>query len=279
MTVITLTTDFGLADGYVGAMKGVILSIAPDVKVVDISHEILPQDVRGGAFVLKAASPYFPPGAIHVAVVDPGVGSRRRVLAVQTSRATFIGPDNGVLSWALKRERVQAIVHVDQPDYWLGVVSHTFHGRDIFAPVAAHLARGVPISHLGSPASDMLSLPLPYPRYDEAGVLHSEVIYIDRFGNLITGIEAEPLAACAETVCCRLINLSDGAPELCLTSRARVEIAGRLIHGLVCSYADVASGELLALVDSSGHLEVAVRNGNAAAALKAYVGAPVRVTL
>lgn len=279
MAIVTLTTDFGLADGYVGAMKGVILSIAPDVTLVDISHEIQPQDVRGGAFVLKSASPYFPPGAIHVAVVDPGVGSKRRVLAVQTERAIFVGPDNGVLSWALERENVQAIIHIDRPEYWLGAVSHTFHGRDIFAPVAAHLARGVSINNLGSTADDMFSLPLPRPAYDESGVLHSEVIYVDRFGNLVTGIEAEPSAAREDSVCCRVVNLPPSAPQLCLTSQARVEIAGRLIHTIVRSYADVASGNLLALVDSSGHLEIAVRNGNAATALKARVGAPVRVIL
>jgi len=279
MAIVTLTTDFGLADGYVGAMKGVILNIAPDATLVDISHEIMPQDVRGGAFVLKSASPYFPPGAIHVAVVDPGVGSKRRALAVQTERAIFIGPDNGVLSWALERETVQAIIHVDRPDYWLGEVSHTFHGRDIFAPVAAHLARGVPIHHVGTPVGDMLSLPLPHPSYDGSGTLHSEVIYIDRFGNLITGIELDPTAVCGDSVSCRVVNLPADAPDLCLTSQARVEIAGRLIHTIVRSYADVASGNLLALVDSSGHLEIAVRNGNAATALKAHVGAPVRVIL
>lgn len=279
MAIVTLTTDFGLADGYVGAMKGVILSIAPDVTLVDISHEIMPQDVRGGAFVLKSASLYFPPGAIHVAVVDPGVGSKRRALAIQTRRAIFVGPDNGVLSWALEREHIQAIINVDQPEYWLGAVSHTFHGRDIFAPVAAHLARGVPIHHLGTPVDDMIFLPLPRPSYDESGILHSEVIYVDRFGNLVTGIEVDPAAACEDSVCCRIVNLPASAPALCLTSRARVEIAGRLIHTIVRSYADVASGNLLALIDSSGHLEIAVRNGNAATALKARVGAPVRVIL
>ena len=279
MTIITLTTDFGASDGYVGVMKGVILGISPDATLVDISHDVLPQDVRGGAFVLKAASPYFPLGTIHVAVVDPGVGSERRILAVQTPRATFIGPDNGVLSWAIERESVLTFIRVDQPAYWLDTVSSTFHGRDIFAPVAAHLACGVPIEHLGSAIDDPIRLPLPHPRHDACGTLHSEVIYIDHFGNLITGIEVRPDDRCAGPASCRIIDLPDGAPQLYLTSQSRVEISGQRIDSVARSYADVAPGDLLALAGSSGHLEVAVRNGNAAAALKAQIGAPVRVTL
>ncbi len=279
MTIITLTTDFGASDGYAGVMKGVILGIASDVTLVDISHDVLPQDVRGGAFVLKTASPYFPPGTIHVAVVDPGVGSERRILAVQTPRATFIGPDNGVLSWAIERESVLAFIHVNQPAYWLDTVSSTFHGRDIFAPVAAHLARGVPIERLGNAIDDLIRLPLPHPRYDAFGTLHTEVIYIDRFGDLITGIEVKLDDRCGESASFGLINLPNGAPQLYLTSQSRVEILGQRIDSVARSYADVAPGDLLALVGSSGHVEVAMRNGNAAAALKAQIGAPVRVTL
>jgi S-adenosyl-L-methionine hydrolase (adenosine-forming) len=274
VTIITLTTDFGAADGYVGAMKGVILGITPGATLVDISHDVAAHDVRGGAFVLKTASPYFAAGTIHIAVIDPGVGSERRALAVQTPRATFIGPDNGVLSWALAREDGLTIVHLDRPAYWLDPISSTFHGRDVFAPAAAHLARGVGIAELGTVVDDLIRLPLPRPRCDESGTLHSEVIYIDRFGNLVTGIEIEPGDGPAV---CRVTNLPDGAPVVNFSSLARIDILGRRIEGVVHSYSDVNPGELLALAGSSGHLEVAVRNGNAASALEAQAGAPVRV--
>ena len=270
MTIITLTTDFGTTDSYVGMMKGVILGIVPEVTLVDISHEIPPQDVRGGAFVLESACPYFPPGTIHVVVVDPGVGSKRRILAGRTRRGTYVGPDNGVLSWALESEEVQAIISVTQSLYWLDEISGTFHGRDIFAPVAAHLARGVPIERLGIPITDPIRLPLSSPHQEADGAVHSEVIYIDRFGNLVTAIRLHLEDH-------RIVNLPDRNEEVRLSQKTRVEILGQHIDSIRHNYADVAPGELVALVGSSGHLELAVRDGSAATILKGYIGARVRV--
>ena len=151
MTIITLTTDFGTADSYVGVMKGVILGIAPDVHLVDLSHEIAAQDVRGAGFVLSRAVPYFPDGTMHLAVVDPGVGSRRRPLLIKTSRASYVGPDNGLFTFALD-EAGKAVFELDRPEFWLPNISHTFHGRDIFAPAAAHAARGIAPTRSAAPS-------------------------------------------------------------------------------------------------------------------------------
>lgn len=270
MTIVTLTTDFGTTDGYVGTMKGVILGISPDVTLVDISHQIRRQDVRGGAFVLESTCPYFPPGTIHVVVVDPGVGTDRRILVARTLRAAFVGPDNGVLSWALERDQVQSIINVTQPQYWLDTISGTFHGRDLFAPVAAHLSRGVPIEELGIAITDPVRLPRPLPRLEADGTVSSEVMYVDHFGNMVTAILIDPED-------CRIVNLPDGAQQVELGEATRIEILGQRIGSVKRSYADAASGELVALVGSSGHLELAVREGSAAATLKGNVGTPVRI--
>ena len=165
MTLITLTTDFGLADSYVAVMKGVILGIAPQARIVDITHHIAPQNVRQAATVLQAAVPYFPPHTIHVAVVDPGVGSARRPIAVRTPQAFFIGPDNGLFSIVLTEANTEnlAVLHLDQTAYWLPTVSRTFHGRDIFSPVAAHLAAGAPLSPWAHPSPIRSSSPFPSP--------------------------------------------------------------------------------------------------------------------
>ncbi len=157
MTIITVTTDFGTADSYVGVMKGVILGIASDVRLVDLSHEIAPQDVRGAEFILSRAVPFFPDGTVHLAVVDPGVGSHRRPLLITTSRASYVGPDNGLFTFALEETSAE-IFELDRPEFWLSSVSRTFHGRDIFAPVAAHVARGVPRHNLGRRIYDPVRL-------------------------------------------------------------------------------------------------------------------------
>lgn len=254
MTVITLTTDFGLSDGYVGIMKGVILGIASDVRLVDISHEITPQDVRQGSFVLSNAVPYFPAGTIHLAVVDPGVGSERRPLLVTTPRASFVGPDNGLFTFALEQPGAQAWV-LDRPQYWLPAISRTFHGRDIFAPVAAHLARGVPPEELGSPVSDAVRLEPLLPERLGNGHIVGHVVYVDRFGNLITNVPAS--------------WLTDG-DWAC-------EIASRRIPRLSETYSAALPGELLALIGSSGMLEVAVRNGSAARLLETGAGQTIHL--
>lgn len=254
MTIITFTTDFGLSDGYVGIMKGVILGITADVQLVDISHDITPQNVRQGSFVLSNAVPYFPKGTVHLAVVDPGVGSNRRPLLVTTPQASFVGPDNGLFTFALVQPGAQAWV-LDRPQYWLPAISRTFHGRDIFAPVVAHLARGVPPEALGSPVSDPIRLEPLLPQREGNRHIVGHVIHVDRFGNLITNVPAAWLA--------------DGTWSC--------EIAGRHIARLSETYSAAPAGELLALISSGGMLEVAVRNGNAAQFLGAGPGQAIHL--
>jgi S-adenosylmethionine hydrolase len=267
--VITLTTDFGLADGYVGVMKGVILGIAPEATIVDLSHEIRPQDIRHGAFVLKTACRYFPPGTIHVVVVDPGVGSRRRILVVRGAPATFVAPDNGVLSWALEDLGVECVVGATEARFWRPAVSQTFHGRDVFAPLAAHLARGVAVEALGPAITDWLRIPFPMPRRGpEANRVRGEILHIDHFGNLITNVEVEALSG-------QVTNVS-GVPVV-LNEHSTIIIGQRSVAGLHRSYAEVESGQLLAIAGSSGYLELAVREGSAAALLDAHRGDCVQI--
>lgn len=262
--IITLTTDFGLTDGYVGAMKGVMLSIAPEARLVDISHEIGPGNIRQAAFVLSSVTPYFPEGTIHVAVVDPGVGSARRAIAARTSRAILIAPDNGLLSLCLADQPAE-IRQLVNPRYHLPQVSATFHGRDIFAPVAAHLATGAAFDDLGPPVTDAVTLALPAVIRDAEGVWRGEVLHVDRFGNLITNFFHFP----PSTFC-----LPPSAFHL-----LAIEIGQHRIYGLARTYADRAPGELLALIGSSGYLEIAVRDGNAAQVLGAQVGDAVLVRI
>lgn len=256
MPVITLTTDFGRKDGYVGAMKGVILSIAPEARIVDISHDVDPQNLREAAYILSTAVPYFPPSAIHVVVVDPGVGSGRRPIVVRTESATFVAPDNGVLSGFLAAPGVQ-VLHADRPEYWLEAVSSTFHGRDIFAPLAARLAAGLRFEALGTAITDPVTFRLFRSERFPDGSLRGRVMHADRFGNLITDI---PISWLEES------------------DRWLLEIAGRHIDGLSLSYASADRGALMALAGSGGLLEVAVREGNAAQVLDAGPGAAVIVT-
>jgi len=263
VSIITLTTDFGLADGYVGTMKGIILGIDPTAAIVDISHEIAPQDLREAAYTLYAAHPYFPQGTIHVVVVDPGVGTERRAIALRTPQATFVAPDNGVLSYVIAGEKVEEIVHLTNPRYHLSPVSRTFHGRDIFAPAAAHLARGVPLAELGDPLtplhhmhvrSGIITFPLPRPQVRPDGAIVGQVIHIDRFGNLIASIMSKDLA------------------DPPLLRESIIEIKGRSIRGIANNYAEGTPGKLLALIGSSDHLEIAVSGGSASQTLEATVG-------
>lgn len=251
MSLITLTTDFGLADSYVGVMKGVILGIDPTATIVDISHEIAPQDVREAAYVIYTAYPYFPPDTVQVVVVDPGVGSRRRAIALRTAQACFVAPDNGVLSYVLAREGMYEAVSLTNSRYHRPTVSHTFHGRDIFAPVAAHLARGVPLTELGEPLTEIVTFPLPQPQVLPDGDMVGHVLHIDRFGNLI-------------------LDVKQG--DSILGERIVLEVAGRRIQGLGHTFTDVPSGELVAYIGSSGHLEIALREGNAAQSLGMEMG-------
>jgi len=259
MRLITLTTDFGLEDAYVGVMKGVILGINPAATIVDLCHAISPQDVRAAAFLLHTAWPYFPPGTIHVVVVDPGVGSQRRAIAVDVGAATFVAPDNGVLSYVLAAAAAKnpPAVHLTNQRYWLARVSATFHGRDIFAPVAAHLSLGVPLADLGEPLSlgELVTFPLPRPeRQGDTWVGH--VVHVDHFGNLVTDLEAEAIGDAQAVV---------------------IEVGGQRMVGLRRTYAEGRPGEPMALIGSSGRLEIAVPGGQAARWLKVQIGDQVRL--
>jgi hypothetical protein len=282
--LITLTTDFGLVDGYVGAMKGVMARIAPGVPLVDITHSLPPQDVRSAAYVLWTTVPYFPRTSVHLVVVDPGVGTARRPIAVQSPWGSLVGPDNGVFSylWALSPPTSGAILQ--NPDFRLALddfsdgVSSTFHGRDIFAPAAAHLARGVSMEDLGPSLSDIdppVRFPLPELALD-SGHIRGEVIYIDHFGNIITSIGRllwEEVRLHLQPVFHEL------SPIRFVARQARVFMNGRAIGPIRHTYGEVAIGASLALVGSAGMLEVGVNQGHAASRLAVQVGDPVEIVL
>ena len=254
--VITLTTDFGSVDGYVGTMKGVILGICPEADIVDITHEICPHSVPEAAYVLHTAAPFFPPGTVHLVVVDPGVGSARQPIVVQTQRFYYVAPDNGVLTMALAQDPGQLAIHLTELRFRLPRISATFHGRDIFAPASAHLARGIDAREMGSPISlsDLVTLPFRQPKLQANETWQAEILHIDRFGNMITNLQI-PASG---------VQLS-------------ISIGQERITGLKRTFADVEPGELVAYVGSSGYLEIAVREGNAAAQLNLGVGDPVCV--
>ena len=260
--VIAMLTDFGLRDHYAGTMKGVVLSICPDATLVDISHDIAPHDVLGGALELAAAFKYFPAGTILLAVVDPGVGSSRRGLAAEAGGYRFVGPDNGVLSLALEAAEAapKAIVELTDRRYARPTVSRTFEGRDRFAPAAAWLAKGVALTTLGRPAGSIVRAALPAPVAAQDRI-SGEVVRVDRFGNLITNIDRRMFE--------QFVGASgEGVPSL----------AGREIARVVATYAEAGAGELCALFGSTDHLEIAARGESAAAATGQGRGAPVQIT-
>jgi S-adenosyl-L-methionine hydrolase (adenosine-forming) len=258
---ITLTTDFGLKDGFVGAMKGVLWSIYPQAQLADISHEIGPQNILEGALVLFRAYSYFPAGTVHLAVVDPGVGTDRRAIAARLGDHYFVGPDNGLFTPVLEVVEKQGgrfeFVHLTNPKYWLPHVSRTFHGRDIFAPAAAHLARGVPLQELGEVIHDPLRLSLPKPEEIEHG-WRAHILGIDHFGNLATDLPASAVSAVGNVV---------------------FSLRGREVRGLVQSFGQRPPGELVALENSAGFIELAVVNGSAASTLGAKVGDVLEVNI
>ena len=261
--VITLLSDFGHRDNYVGVMKGVILSICREARLVDLSHETAPGDVSAGAFLLDASVDYFPDGTVHLAVVDPGVGGDRRPIAVQAGETFLVGPDNGVLSLALGRleehvGRVR-IVHLTSPHFQLPRTGRTFHGRDIFAPTAAHLASGVPIDRLGERIEDPLRLSVPTCG-ETAGAIVGEVVYIDRFGNLVTNIPGKQVE--------RLTG--ERAEAVVYLGRRRIGMVRE-------SYDSVDRGKPLGIVGGFGRLEISVRDGCAARDLAGRIGLRVRL--
>lgn len=252
-------TDFGLRDGFVAVMKGVILRIAPDAVLIDVSHSIAPQNVREGAIVFGRGAGYYPDGTIHICVVDPGVGTARRPLAARFGSQFYVGPDNGLITFMHARARREgwpmAFYHLDRPQYWLKDVSNIFHGRDIFAPVAAHLAAGAPLAELGAPIANPELLALAPVEKTPAG-LRGEVIHIDHFGNLATNIRQ---------------------PDIDSLGDVAVKVRGVVIRGLVRTFGERAPGELLALINSVGELGVAVTNGSARERLGAQVGDSIEV--
>ncbi len=259
MSIITLTTDFGEGSPYVAAMKGVILSLNPAATVVDITHAVPAQNIRYAAVVLEDVCDRFPGGTVHVVVVDPGVGTDRALVYAHIGRQSYLAPDNGLLSRLARRTPPAKLVRLTESDYWLRPVSATFHGRDILAPVAAHLSLGLNPDHLGSPMERLVMLDWPEVRRG-AGRIEGAVLLIDSFGNLITDITAEMLPA------------PDKWPQL------RVFCRGHLVSGLSRTYGDASPGALVALVGSSGRLELAVVEGNAAAAIQAAPGEEVRAS-
>jgi S-adenosylmethionine hydrolase len=265
MAIIAILTDFGLKDGNVGVMKGVIWSICPQAQIADVSHTVHPQDVREASLILSRSTPYFPDGTVHLAVVDPGVGTGRRGMAAQIGSSYFVGPDNGIITYWLERTRragdPEKFLNLDRPQFWLPEVSHVFHGRDIFAPAAAHLASGLALRHLGTPFHDPVLLSLPRPVH-RGHSWTGEVIHIDHFGNVTTNIRQEQLA-----------------DAMAAKEQIGVSIGGIQIAGLVDTFGERPQGALVALIGSTGNLIVSVVNGDAAAQLKVGLGDPVQATL
>ncbi len=259
MTIISLLTDFGTQDGFIGVMKGVIWGIAPEAHIADLSHAVPAQDVVQGAYLLGQSYTYFPSGSVHVAVVDPGVGTRRLGIAAHIGSQYFVAPDNGLITipWnaaAAKGEPIE-IVALNRKEFWLPNVSHSFHGRDIFAPVAAYLARGVALSDLGEPLAEPVLLDLPQPEPFDGG-WQAQVILIDSFGNLITNLTRAQVQE-------RKI--------------ASIHMNAIRIAGVVTTFGAASPGELIAMFDSSDRLSLCVVNGNAARTSGAQVGARVTV--
>ncbi len=257
--IITLTTDFGLKDHYAGAMKGAVLSINPDAKVIDITHLIAPGNITEAAFIMAEACLFFPKGTVHVGVVDPGVGTKRRPVIIETEQYLFVGPDNGLLSLAAKKDGIKRAVELTAPKLFLNPASATFHGRDIFGPVAARLSIGLdPIEAGREIAGDIVSLKIPGPK-KKGMALRGEVIHIDSFGNLITNIKSEDI----KRLCAKQLSIS---------------VKGAVLKGIKKTYGLAKAGSLLALIGSSGCLELAVNQGNASKTLSAELGDEVILT-
>lgn len=261
-SIITLLTDFGTRDGYVGMMKGVILSINPKVRLVDLCHEIPPHDITSGAYVLFSSYRYFPPGTVHIAVIDPGVGSERKIVGMKAGGWTFLAPDNGILSLVAEREKIEVLIHVDNPKYFLTPVSDTFHGRDCFASASAYLSSGLELKKLGSPITRLKKAKLPKSSVSSEGVVSGKIIYVDRFGNLVTDISREKFEKFQKKLPRDLVE---------------IRVGGRRIHRISHSYAEVKPSHLLAVFGSSDFLEISVNQGNAQKTLKMGKGGTIEL--
>jgi S-adenosylmethionine hydrolase len=268
-SVITITTDFGTEDAYVPAMKGTMLSICPQARLVDVTHDISPQDVMEAAFVLRSACPYFPEGAVHLVVVDPGVGTDRRAVALRAEGQWFVGPDNGVFPLVLDQEPPDAMVELDDPTFWRSASpSTTFHGRDIFAPAAAHLADGRSVEEIGTPI-DTLE-PLRWARPSTAPqTVQGWVVHVDHFGNCITNIRRSTLADAAE--------LDDSEPPLDAFPPLKCYAGSTVLRELHPTYGAVPEDDPLLLFGSTGYLEIAANGGNAAELLDIRKGDSIKL--
>jgi len=259
MPIVSIMTDFGTKDGNVGVMKGVILGIAPDASIVDISHEVFPQDVRQAAYILERQVFFFPEDSVHIVVVDPGVGTARRPIAAQIGTQRYVGPDNGVFTLIYERAEQEGLpvktVHTDKPKYWLPKISNIFHGRDIFSPVGAHFAAGVPLEDLGTPIDDPVRLDLPKPKKTDEGCV-GDVIHIDWFGNVQTNIPRE--------------MIGETNPKTITFGKTKVD-------GVVRTFGEREPGDIIALYNSTDFLMLAMVNGNVAAPEKIQIGDPVTV--
>jgi len=256
--VITLITDFGDESGYAGIMKGVILTINPNCQIIDITHQISPQGIEEAAFLLHSAYSYFPKYSIHVVVVDPGVGSERKPILIETDRYWFVGPDNGVFSFVFSMKGFNKVWAITNKRYFLPEVSFTFHGRDIFAPIAAHLSLGVPAEELGKELRRFVTLKDLEPRIS-AGMIKAKVIYIDHFGNLVCNVS------------------QDLFTKVVAGKSFRIAVGRKTIQKLSLSYADAEDGEILALFGSSRWLEISLKDGNCQRALNVKRGAEIDI--
>ena len=260
--IIALLTDFGQRDPYVGTMKGIMLGINPDLQLIDISHEIQPQKIREAAIALVVAFPYFPPQTIFLVVVDPGVGGTRRPLVVETANHLFVAPDNGVLGPVLSQVDVLRVLHATEATYFRRPISRTFHGRDVFAPLAAWLSCGIPLSSIGPEIHDYVRLELPQPRVVAEQALEGEIIHVDRFGNLMTNV---PESGIVELW---------GHPDW---QRMRTRVGSAVIDGMDSHYAQRPPNALGVLINSWGFCEIFVNGGSAAQATGAAEGTPVSI--
>ena len=258
MATISLMTDFGIKDGNVGVMKGVIWSICPQAQIADLSHIVEAQNIREAALILARSAPYFPIGTVHMVVVDPGVGTKRRPMAARIGDWFYVGPDNGIITLLLDRAKHEnwmcEFIELDKPEYWLPRVSFVFHGRDIFSPVAAHLACGVTFEELGTAFFDPELIQISQPQRTKAG-WRGEIIHIDHFGNIASNIRVE--------------NLGEALQQ---KNSIAVHLKGVKIDGMVDTFGERPVGEVVALLGSTGNLIVSVVNGNAAVKLGVKVG-------
>jgi len=272
--IITLLTDFGDQDEYVGAMKGVILGIVPDAQIVDVTHQVKPQNILQAASILDKTYRYFPAHTLHIVVVDPGVGSARQPIALKATHGTFVAPDNGVLTHIRRQEPGSKAILLDRSEFWLPSPSNTSHGRDIFSPVGAHLAGGIAFDKMGSPLTAIIMLPMP-PLVITTTSIKGEVIRIDHFGNALTNIaplrwlDTHSLQFSGDD------QPGSTDPIQIDIHKARITCGWHTVDAVHANYSQVPAGQALALVGSSGELEVAICQGNASDQLAIHVGSPV----